>query len=69
MTQTVKVRFESLHGHLVTYLAALSDLHAYLLPGWAPLWERDSDGTDTLSMLSPELTEAYRRVIREGNPR
>lgn len=66
MTQKFKIRFEGLHGHLVSDWAALSELRAYRLPGWLPLWEKDETGADTLNILAPELTEEYCRVIRAG---
>lgn len=63
MTQKFKIRFEGVHGHLVTYLAALGELRAYLLPGWLPYWEKADTGEEQLAMLSPELTEKYRRLV------
>jgi hypothetical protein len=63
MTQNFKVRFEGPHGHLLTYHTALSELGAYLLPGYFPLWENSPTGEDVLSMLSPELVETYRGLV------
>lgn len=67
MTQKFKIQFEGLHGHLVSYTAALGELRAYLLPGWLALWESDSQG-DILSLLSPELVDRYRKLLRQEGP-
>ncbi len=67
MTQKFKIQFEGLHGHLVSYSAALGELRADLLPGWLALWESDSQG-DILSLLSPELVDRYRKLLRQEGP-
>lgn len=63
MTQKFKIRFEGLHGHLVSYVAVLEDLRAYLLPGWVPYWEKAETGEEQLAMLSPELSDKYRTLV------
>ena len=67
MTQKFKIQFEGLHGHLVSYGAALGELRAYLLPGRLALWESDSQG-DILSLLSPALVDRYRKLLRQEGP-
>jgi hypothetical protein len=63
ITKKFNIRFDGAHGHLKTYVAALSELRACLLPGWVPYWEKAETGEDQLALLSPELTEKYRTLV------
>jgi hypothetical protein len=60
-----KIQFEGPHGILKTYFSELGDaMTPYILPGWCPLWERDTDGSDVLFMLSPDLIAEYKELSK-----
>jgi hypothetical protein len=68
LKQKFQIRYEGVHGKLISYWAGLSELKPYMLPGWFSVWERGETGEDVLSILSPALIEGYRNLVsREGS--